>query len=381
MHILFLCNEYPPGRGGGIGSFTRTMARGLVRAGCNVTVLGQYRLPAETVEDDQGVTVIRMPAVYTPGVNSFINLARRRQRIHRINTLQSIDLIEGQEIALWGLTKNIPGVKIIRMHGGHHFFSIMLGGKPNQMRALAERASFHNADHLCAVSNFVAETTRDLLNLGSTPIRILPNPVDTRAFCPQADAVESPGEIFFAGTICEKKGIRQLIQELPRIVEAAPEAHLVAAGRDTIDPRTGKSFTAGLIDRMPVDLRERVHFLGQVRHEDLPNHMAHAQVCVYPSHMESQGIVTIEGMAMGKAVVASQTGPGPEIIQPEVNGLLCDPFDPSSIAQAVTRALRDYQLRQRLGAAARKTVEEKYAVDVLLQKNLDFYRDCLEHRA
>jgi glycosyltransferase involved in cell wall biosynthesis len=86
-------------------------------------------------------------------------------------------------------------------------------------------------------------------------------------------------------------------------------------------------------------------------------------------------------MAMGKAVVASQTGPGPEIIQPEVNGLLCDPFDPSSIAQAVTRALRDYQLRQRLGAAARKTVEEKYAVDVLLQKNLDFYRDCLEHRA
>ncbi len=381
MHILYLCNEYPPGRGGGIGTFTRTLARQMVGAGCTVTVLGQQRIPKETIEDDQGVTVIRMPAVYTPGVNAFVNADNLRRRIHQIHRQTPVDIIDGPELSFWGLSGKIPRVKVIRIQGGHHFFSVTLGERPKLFRGIVEKISFKHADHYCAVSQFAAEETRRLVHLENAPIYILPNPVDTQLFSPRPTITELPGRIYFAGAIREKKGIRQLVEAMPQIVAQIPEAHLVAAGKDTIDPRTGKSYIAGLQENMPDNVRNKISFLGPVKHENLPDLMAAAQVCVFPSHMETQGIVIIEGMAMSKLVVASRTGPGPEIIQHEENGLLCDPFDPSSIANEVTRALRESDLRQRLGSAARKTVEEKYAIDVMLQKNLDFYHDCLEHRA
>src|SRR5579872_6869441 len=61
MNILFICNEYPPGKGGGIGSMTRVLARGLAMAGHTVLVAGLY-VPGygqADYEEDQGVKVWR----------------------------------------------------------------------------------------------------------------------------------------------------------------------------------------------------------------------------------------------------------------------------------------------------------------------------------
>src|SRR6185369_7315927 len=141
---------------------------------------------------------------------------------------------------------------------------------------------------------------------------------------------------------------------------AAPQANLRVAGRDWRDPTTGRSFTERLRASLPPDIAPRVVFDGPVEHAELPSLLAKAQVCVYPSHMESQGIVVIEGMAMGKAVVASRTGPGPELIDDGIAGLLCDPYDPHSIATQVIRALNDADLRLRLGEQGRRRAVEQF---------------------
>lgn len=379
MHVVYLCNEYPPSRGGGVGTFTRNLGRELVKCGNQVTVIGYYRVAAEAVEQDEGVRVIRFPALYVPGINPFLNAPRLRGRLQRLHQQSPIDIIEGPELSQWGLTRAVPGKKIIRMHGGHHYFSVTLGRKPRRLRGWIEKISFRNADALCAVSNYVAEVTQRELGLGSRAITILPNPVDIHQFAPGQNTAEEPGRIFFAGTLCEKKGIRQLVEAMPAICAAVPEAHLIAAGKDTLDPVTNRSFQQQLEAMIAPELHGKIHFLGSVPNTDLPGLIAQAQVCVYPSHMEAMPLAWLEGMSMGKCVVASQIGPGPEVIRDGIDGLLCDPRNPQSIADQVVRALQDGELRARLGAVARKKIEEQFSTEILVKRNIAFYQECLGH--
>jgi glycosyltransferase involved in cell wall biosynthesis len=89
--------------------------------------------------------------------------------------------------------------------------------------------------------------------------------------------------------------------------------------------------------------------------------------------MEAMPIAWLEGLATGKAVVASQTGPGPEVIDDGVTGVLCEPHDPDSIAARVISLLRDAPARRRLGAAARRMAVERYSLEMLVKRNLDYY--------
>jgi glycosyltransferase involved in cell wall biosynthesis len=84
-------------------------------------------------------------------------------------------------------------------------------------------------------------------------------------------------------------------------------------------------------------------------------------------------------MSLQKLVVASNVGPIPEIIEDGINGLLCNPHDPHSIAEKIILALSGADLRRRLGAAARQKAQAEFSVDVLVKKNLDFYERCVSH--
>lgn len=377
MHICFLCNEYPPGLHGGIGTMTQILARALVLRGHRVSVAGIYAQNKRSIENDSGVMVYRIPASQIPATGYFVNGWRLRQILQEIWQKDPIDILDGPENSFSLVSRNFPSAKIIRMSGGHHFFSVTLGKKPRIWRSWLERQSFKKADYFCAVSQFAANTTQRLLKMPGVPIDVIPNPVDSRLFSPQDDVLEQKDLIVFSGTICEKKGVRQLVQSFLKVSPAFPDANLLINGKDSIEPETRGSYIEYLKQTVPSHLLSKIHFNGHVSLTDLPKIYAKAAVLVFPSHMETQGIVVIEGMSMGKVVVASKTGPGPEIIDDGVNGLLCDPHDPNSIAEKLIYALSDSNLRKNLGKAARQKVEQEFSVDILVKKNLDFYEKCL----
>ena len=383
MHICFLCNEYPPGQHGGLGSFTQTLGRELSARGHQVTVVGVYPAGNESTdkaEDDCGVRVIRLAHATLPGTGFVINRLRLGRALRQIHRETPIDVIEGAELSMSTVPRSFPAAKVIRMHGGHHFFAVTLGKKPRPWRSRLEFRSFANADHICAVSQFVADTTRELLGLGNRPIEILPNPIDISLFQPRPEESEESGLIVFVGTVAEKKGVRQLIQAIPAIVEAVPHARLWVVGRDSRDPQTGGSFTEYLRGLIPAELTDHVVFKGAVDRAQLPSIMSSAQICVYPSHMEALPIAWLEGLAMGKAMVVSQTGPGPEVVENGVSGLLCDPHDPASIADKLVTLLKDADLRQRLGSQARARAVEHFSKGALVKRNEEFYERCIrEH--
>jgi glycosyltransferase involved in cell wall biosynthesis len=350
------------------------MAREFARRGHRVTAVGTYPEIDREEEDDRGVRVLRLRFGSLAPLRFVTNRAALCSALRRVHGEHPIDILEGGELDLALSFRTLPGRKVLRMHGGPTVFAP--GPRPALMGTLIERWSFQTADHLVAVSSFVAETSRRLLRLGNRPITVIPNPVDVSLFRPLEEEREEPGLIVFAGTVTERKGIRELIDAMPRILREVPSARLAIYGGDAIGG-SGKPLMKALAASLPLAIALHIEWKGRVARAELPVALRRASVCVYPSHIEAMPIAWLEGMACGKAVVASRTGPGPELIDDEVTGLLCDPYSPDSIADKIIRILKDSELRRRLGENARRAAEQRFSLAPLVERNLDYYRQIL----
>ena len=379
MHICFLTHEYPmPGQTqGGIGSVVQTIGRVLVREGITVSVVGvRNDLQKEIFEEDEGVKVWRLPAAKWPTARFLPNSRRLVKKLKEIHRRTPIDILEGSELSFAFIPADFPAKKVIRMHGGHHFFAVTLGKKPAFWRSFQERRSFAKADALIAVSDFVGKTTQKLLGF-SKPFQTIYNIVDTDKFYPADPNKVISGKILFVGTVTEKKGVRQLVQAMPAIVKAHPEATLDIVGRDWRDPQTGGSFMEYLKTFITDEIREAVTLVGPLPHDEIPKRLETTQVCVYPSHMEAMPIAWLEALGMGKPVVASRLGPGPEAVRDGETGLLCNPLDPSDIAEKVIAMLDHPDEALQMGRNAREYIFTRFNPDRIIMQNIDFYRSLL----
>jgi glycosyltransferase involved in cell wall biosynthesis len=107
-----------------------------------------------------------------------------------------------------------------------------------------------------------------------------------------------------------------------------------------------------------------VTFLGQVR--DVPGLLARAGLFVLPSLAEGISLTLLEAMASGLAVATTRVGGNPEVVQDGVTGLLVPPADPPALAAALLRLRCDAKLRQSLGDAGRRRVEQHFAVKTMV---------------
>lgn len=372
VSVGFLCSEYPAfqSQHGGIGSFVQTLARALVESGHRATVFGFGARDEDST--DHGV---QLRLMRHRGPLSSVRMMQSRLR--RALVANGIDVAESAESEAHCL----PGGRrtIVRFHGSHHFWCATLDQPKRYGRLLLEQIAVRRAGGLCAVSQFAADVTRDSMGLGSRPIEVLSNPVDTAVFAPRPGTIVA-GSIVFVGSIMEKKGVRALCASMEHVLRRHPEARLSLAGRDIAGPHgeatLREDIGRGLSDRVGATIR----FLGARHRADVSALMASAQVCVFPSRMETQGLVILEAMACGRPVVVTSRGPGPEVLGPDGDcGLLVDPTDPIDIADKLCRVLDDDARAQRMGERGRQRVVEHFSVPICLARNVTFYRRQLPH--
>lgn len=377
MHICFLTNEYPK-EGfphGGIGSFVKTLAIALVKKGIKVSVVGiNYTSETET-QNIGGVNIYRLKPNKTKGLSWYFNFKAINSKLREIHKENPIQIVESSELGLAFISK-IKAVKyIIRLHGGHHFFAESEKRKINKWKAYQEKKSFRKSDGFVAVSHFVKNHTEKYLSFNNKPIAYISNPIDTDFFRPLESKQEHENRIVFAGTVCEKKGVRQLIQSFPFVKKEFSNATLEIYGRDWFFP-DGSSYIKMLKEKeIPHlgKLAEDIHFHGAIPYQDIPKAYSEASVCVFPSHMETQGLVAPEAMAMQKAVIFTKYGPGPEAIEDFVTGFLCDPYNPEDIAKKIVWVLSNKEKAKIIGEKARDFVCGKYELNVIVNQNIDFY--------
>lgn len=376
MHICFITSEFPkPGYAhGGVGTFIATLSKAMVEKGFKVSVVGKNNQDQNEEEKVSGVQVYRLKAKKIKGLEWYFNTKVIAKKINEIHKINPIHVIETTELGLAFLPK-IKGVSyVIRMNGGHHYFA-KAEHRPTQWRhVFQEKRSFAKADAILAVSDFVKEETRELVGLGDAPIQVIYNPIDVSKFYDASNTDVVPFSIFFAGSLVEKKGIRQLIEALEFLVDDYPQVHLYIAGRDALIPGTNKPYRPILERAISSKIKPNITFLGVVPNNEMPKLIATAQVCCYPSHMEAMPLAWLEVLAMGKTFVASITGPGPEAVIHGLTGLLSDPHDPQDIAGKIRWVFEHPEEAKQLGEQARKDMLERFDIDLIVDKNIEFYK-------
>lgn len=377
MHICFISNEFPmPNISfGGAGTFLLTYSQLLIKNGHQVSIVG-VKNGDEIYTNINGVSIYYAKKSNEKGFSWYFNSKLISNLINKINVTNKIDILEAQEagFAFIGIPKNIK--KIVRLHGGHYFFHTFENKKLNWKKALLERITFRKADAIIATSKFVQTQTLNFIDFKAKSNTIINNPILVEQFYKSDQNKIIKGSIVFAGTICEKKGIRQLCLSIPEIIKLFPEVHLYIYGRDWFFP-DGRSYKNWLLSQLSEEIKSKITFRNPVPYSELPKVYEFAEICVFPSHMEVQGLVAPEAMSMEKVVVFTKYGPGPETIDDGVNGFLCEPLKVKSISDVVIKVLLNRSENRKIEISAREKVLKKFSPTIILNKNIKFYESLI----
>ncbi|HYI67070.1 MAG TPA: glycosyltransferase family 4 protein [Candidatus Limnocylindrales bacterium] len=208
---------------------------------------------------------------------------------------------------------------------------------------------------------------------------VIPNGVDLERFatpvppCAMRNELGIPREAPLVGVVARlepEKGHRHLVEAMPMILEAAPNAWLAIVGEGS-EADALRAQAASLGGRAS----ERIVFTG--RRVDVSAITADLTVAALPSLREAQGISILEAMARRRPVVASAVGGIPEVITDGVDGLLVPPADPTALAAAIGPLLADPSLRERIGEAGYRTVAERFSIDAQVKRTEVVYDEEL----
>jgi len=372
MHIVFLTNEYPTlhKNHGGIGRFVQTIALKLIQKNVEVSVLGLYPLEKDKFVEENGIKIYGLKQSDWPFAKFFNNRNRLLHTLTEIGLINPIDLVEGFEASFAFFPRNTKYKKIIRLHGGHHFFAHTLGKKTTFWKSYQEKLSFSKADAIIAVSNFVGNRTKELIHF-KQPYTTLYNPVNLENFNIFDRVVPIPHTLLFVGTVTEKKGIRELIEAFLKVQKKIPDIILNILGRDSKD-QEGNSFIETLKKLIPEQNSHQIQFHGSIPGYDLPKWLAQSELCIYPSHSESFGLTVIEALAMEKPIIVSDIAVFKEIVDTS-EARFCSVQNSDDLAKQIEWMLLNPEIAIQMGKKGRYRVLKQYHIDKLIQENLDFY--------
>jgi glycosyltransferase involved in cell wall biosynthesis len=249
---------------------------------------------------------------------------------------------------------------VVSLHGS----DVFVAERTPVAGALARRV-FGRAGFVTACSE---DLGRRAITLGAAADRleVVPYGVDVSRFKPEAAARAAararlgiPPDaplLFTAGRLVRKKGFEYLIDALPLIDSSAP-VHLAIGGEGDLaeELRARAAGAAG-----------RIHFLGNLRQDDVAAWFAAADIAVVPSVRDDSGNVdglpntVLEALASGTPLVATPAGGIGSVIEDGRSGVIVPERDPRALAVALTGLLRDATRRAALGQAGRTLVATRF---------------------
>jgi glycosyltransferase involved in cell wall biosynthesis len=396
MNILFICNEYPPGKNGGIGSITRSLAREMVNRGHTVLVAGLYEpgYGQSDYEEDEGVKVwrkrLRLDKLVKNNysfLNSAILKALTISGIRQSDTLDSlkkfndfiqtlindfnIDIIEWPDFNAYfrylPVNFSWPALSvplIVKFHGTETYIMRQMQEAIDEKIYYHEKQHINRADALLSVSRNTAENYSKFYHL-SQPATVLYNSIEV----PPVKYLGNANTIVFTGAFTRLKGIENLLKAWQIVHKEKPSAELHLFGKGKL-----KKF----LQHLTPCAQSTIHNKGFVSKEVLYEALSGAAAAIFPSYTECFAIAPLEAMAVGCPVIYTNRVSGPELIQPHVNGLLVDPENPEEIASSILLMLENSQLREKFSVNGRKTIEQRFQIKQSVGDHLEFYTKVIQ---
>lgn len=205
---------------------------------------------------------------------------------------------------------------------------------------------------------------------GAAPqsVVVLENGVDLSRFVQGRTRSGGPRRVGMVANLRPVKDVELFVRAAADVVDHHPDVTFAVAGEGEQRP---------VLERMITDLGLAGRFLLPGSTPDVPAFLADLDVAVLCSRSEGMSNAVLEYMAAGKPVVATAVGANVQLIENGVNGLLVPPGDWAQLAGALDRLLRDPEEAARLGAAARRHVQERYSREAMVRRFEAFYQDLL----
>lgn len=371
---LIVTNDFPP-RPGGIQAFLHSMAlrldpeRVVVYAstwkrgaeGAAATAAFDAEQPYPVVRDR---TTMLLP---TPRVT------RRAVELLREHGCRSVWFGAAAPLGLMAPALRRAGARrIVATTHGHEAGWAQLPGSRELLRRIGA-----DTDTI----TYLGEYTRSRIARALTPeaaarMAHLPPGVDEKTFHPDSGGDQVRARLGLAerpvvvcvSRLVPRKGQDTLIEAMPRILAAVPDAVLLVVGGGPYEKELHALAEArGVADA--------VRFTGAVPWEELPAHYGAGDVFAMPCRtrrggldVEGLGIVYLEASATGLPVVAGDSGGAPDAVLDGETGWVVPGGAPAATAERVLALLADPELRRRMGDRGRAWVEEKWRWDLLAER-------------
>lgn len=340
MHIVFVSREYVPSlRGGGIASYVKDMANGLVSAGHKVTVIcasDDTRESSDKIEEN-GLRIIRLSGgdFIVPQIEGN-NISKKFRCIYRFHSyrkkilktilsLGKVDIVEVPEFGAEGyylMDINIPVV--VRLHTPSFLDRATFGKKKYPVSkfyeywcAKQEEKVTKKAKYITSCSESLKEWTVKYFGVKENIINVIYNPIRVDDWT--GERIESKTDcinILFVGTVAEEKGVGNLVEACKLLINKGYKVELTIAGK------LG-AYGNKLKEKNKCNLW--CNFLGNVKRSDLKTLYLKNEIACFPSWWEAFGIICIEAMAAGCLVIGSNSGGMLEILKDKYNGFLLFP--------------------------------------------------------
>jgi alpha-maltose-1-phosphate synthase len=378
LRVAMLTREYPPEVYGGAGVHVEYLARALS---------GLVDLTVHCQGADRPAGLLPPVVAHQP----WDTLAVANDALRVIST----DL---------AMTAAISGAQVVHSHtwyanlAGH--LSSLLYGVPHVMTAHSleplrpwkaeqlgggyalsswcEQTAIRSATGVIAVSNGMRS---DILvtypEVAPDRVHVIHNGIDADLYHPDSghEVLDrygiDPGRpsVVFVGRVTRQKGLPVLLRAAQRF-DAATQLVLCAGQADTAELQAEVS---GLVDGLRAARHGVILIPGMLAKAEVIQILSHATVFVCPSEYEPLGIVNLEAMACGCAVVASAVGGIPEVVAEGVTGLLVPPGDDAALAAAVNSLIREPGRAAAFGARGRERAVTEFSWDRIAAQTAELY--------
>ena len=262
-------------------------------------------------------------------------------------------------------------------------------------------------DKITSCSEYITNKIKKSFPEISYKCKTIYNGVDTNVFLPEKPVLKKQNEtntfykLLFVGRGSPEKGVHILLEAFSIVLRDTPNVQLDIVGSRGKVPfeylvglhddkskvyELKKFYEEGQADSYyryceelakSLGIADKVNFLGGQTYDKMAEIYRKTDVVVNPSYSESFGRSLIEAMASGKPVIASRVGGMTEIINGSGAGLLFEAGDVAAFANLIGSLLKNKKMRENMGCAGRKRVEEVFCWDCVFENLYKVFKELV----
>mgnify|MGYP003289327454 CR=1 FL=1 len=257
---------------------------------------------------------------------------------------------------IW-LTKVLGKKLVIQQHGGNikqFYYSECSEKRQNFIKRMLRKA-----DVFIVVAPYLQDIFKDIVE--EEKIVVLPNAVEIP---PKISHNYREQNLLFLGRLCKEKGIYELLDATKELKPEFPDLHLYLGG----------IWADGVLEKKAEEYKEFVHYLGWIDAEKKDEYLQKCNIFVLPTYFEGMPMSLLEGMAYGRACVATEVGGIPQVMMNRKEGIMIQPKDVQALKNAIKELLQNPPLQEEVGSNGRRKIEDKFELNKSVYKLIQIYQ-------